>query len=144
MNREYITYSEQETFHFAQQYAASLKAGAILSLDGDLGAGKTVFAKGLCAGLGVKNIVNSPTYTLVNEYLGCKGKVFHFDVYRISDEDELYDIGFEEYLDSDGISIIEWGSYAAGILNTYPDVTYIRIQKTDKEEERKIIIQEKL
>ncbi len=144
MSREYYTHSEQETFSLAKQYAASLKPGSILSLDGDLGAGKTVFTKGLCAGLGVKDVVNSPTYTLVNEYAGREGTVFHFDVYRIGDEDELYDIGFEEYLDSDAVSIIEWGSYAAGILKEYPDVIYIRIQKTDQEEERKIIIQEKL
>ncbi len=127
----------------AKQLAETLKPGDILSLDGDLGAGKTVFTKGLCAGLGVTDTVNSPTYTLVNEYTGQNGPVYHFDVYRIGDEEELYDIGFEEYLQRDAVSIIEWGSYAAGILSEYPGVLYVQIQKTDIEENRKIIIQEK-
>ena len=140
MKREIITHSETETYAFAKSFAKELKAGDIISLDGDLGAGKTVFTKGLCDGLGVRDVVNSPTYTLVNEYTGRSGKVFHFDVYRIGDEEELYDIGFTEYLDSGAVSIIEWGAYARGILEEYPDVIYIQIKKTEEDEDRKIVI----
>ncbi len=142
MEKQYHTHSEQETYELAFRLASSLKAGDILSLDGDLGAGKTVFTKGLCRGLGVEQVVNSPTYTLVNEYQGKNGKVFHFDVYRIGDEDELYDIGFQEYLDSDAFSIIEWGKYASGILQEYPHVKWIEILKTAAENERIITIKE--
>ena len=140
MKREIVTHSERETYAFAKSFAEGLKAGDIISLDGDLGAGKTIFTKGLCDGLGVKDVVNSPTYTLVNEYTGRGGKVFHFDVYRIGDEEELYDIGFTEYLDSGAVSIIEWGTYARGILEEYPNVLYIQIKKAEEDEERKIII----
>ena len=140
MKREVITHSESETYAFAKTFAESLKPGDIISLDGDLGAGKTIFTKGLCDGLGVKDVVSSPTYTLVNEYAADSGAVFHFDVYRIGDEEELYDIGFTEYLDSEAVSIIEWGSYARGILEEYPDVIYIQINKANEDEERKIII----
>ena len=140
MKREIVTHSERETYAFAKSFAEGLKAGDIISLDGDLGAGKTIFTKGLCDGLGVKDVVNSPTYTLVNEYTGRGGKVFHCDVYRIGDEEELYDIGFTEYLDSGAISIIEWGTYARGILEEYPNVLYIQIKKAEEDEERKIII----
>ena len=140
MKREVITHSEAETYAFAKNFANELKAGDILSLDGDLGAGKTIFTKGLCDGLGVRDVVNSPTYTLVNEYTGRNGKVFHFDVYRIGDEDELYDIGFSEYLDSGAVCIIEWGAYARGILEEYPNVIYIQINKAQEDEDRKISI----
>lgn len=140
MKREIITRGEAETYAFAKAFAEDLKPGDIISLDGDLGAGKTVFTKGLCDGLGVRDVVNSPTYTLVNEYASDKGTVFHFDVYRIGDEEELYDIGFPEYLDSGAVSIIEWGAYARGILEEYPNVIYIQINKANGDEERKIVI----
>ena len=140
MKREVVTRGDRETFAFAKKFAGELKPGDIVSLDGDLGAGKTVFAKGLCEGLGVTDVVSSPTYTLVNEYDGRDGKVYHFDVYRIGDEEELYDIGFTEYLDSGAISVIEWGSYARGILEQYPGVIYIKINKAEEEDVRRISI----
>ena len=131
MKTEIITSSEKQTFDFAKEMAAKLRPGSILCLDGDLGAGKTVFTKGVCEGLGVKNVVNSPTYTLVNEYQSDQGKVFHFDVYRIGEADELYDIGFHEYLDSGAFCIIEWGTRAEELLSQYPNVIYVEIKKTD-------------
>ena len=97
----------EETFKAGYEFAKTLKAGDIITLDGDLGAGKTVFTKGICQYFNVTDYVVSPTYTIVNEYKG-DISVYHFDIYRINDEEELYNIGFYEYLDNDGIKIIEW------------------------------------
>lgn len=105
---EYISKSENDTKQIAEQFAKNLKAGDVVTLDGDLGAGKTYFTSALCNALGVTDIVQSPTFTIVNEYRNAKIPVFHFDVYRISSSDDMYDIGFDEYLYSDGISIVEW------------------------------------
>ncbi len=102
-----ITKSEKETFELAGDFAKNLDAGSVICLSGDLGAGKTVFAKGVCSALGVPEYISSPTFTIVNEYEG-KLRIFHFDMYRIEDEDELIEIGYDEYLASGGICIIEW------------------------------------
>lgn len=102
-----ITKSEKETFELAENFAKTLEAGSVICLSGDLGAGKTVFAKGVCSALGVAEYISSPTFTIVNEYEG-KLRIFHFDMYRIEDEDELIEIGYDEYLSSGGICIIEW------------------------------------
>jgi len=105
--RTVITTSENETFELAVNFAKTLEAGSVICLSGDLGAGKTVFAKGICSALDVTEYISSPTFTIVNEYEG-KMRVFHFDMYRIEDEDELIEIGYDEYLASGGICIIEW------------------------------------
>lgn len=104
----YVSNCENDTIKIAKEFAKELKAGDVVTLDGDLGAGKTFFTSSLCKEIGVKDIVQSPTFTIVNEYKSGKIPVFHFDVYRISSPDDMYDIGFDEYLYSDGISIIEW------------------------------------
>ena len=104
----YISNCENDTIKIAKEFAEKLKSGDVVTLDGDLGAGKTFFTSSLCKELGVKDIVQSPTFTIVNEYKSGKIPVFHFDVYRISSPDDMYDIGFDEYLYSDGISIVEW------------------------------------
>lgn len=88
--------------------AECIQSGDVILLHGEMGAGKTVFTKGLCRALGVEDYVTSPTFTVVNEYEGTAFPVYHFDLYRIEDEDELLEIGFEEYLQSGGICIIEW------------------------------------
>lgn len=116
MKKEVTTHSAEETFALAEGIAKELKAGSVVCLSGELGAGKTVFAKGLCSGLGVADNVNSPTFTIVNEYDG-RLKVFHFDMYRIEDEYELVEIGYDEYLSSGGVCIIEWPS---NISNSLP------------------------
>lgn len=116
MKKEVATHSAEETFELAEGIAKELKAGSVICLSGELGAGKTVFAKGLCSGLGVTDNVNSPTFTIVNEYDG-RLKVFHFDMYRIEDEYELVEIGYDEYLSSGGVCIIEWPS---NISNSLP------------------------
>lgn len=105
---KYISKSENDTIKIAKEFAKELKSGDVITLDGDLGAGKTFFTSALCKELGVCDIVQSPTFTIVNEYRNSQIPVFHFDVYRIMQSDEMYDIGFDEYLYSDGISIIEW------------------------------------
>lgn len=102
-----ITNNESETKKLGFEFAKTLKDGDIITLDGDLGAGKTVFTKGICEYFNVKDYVTSPTYTIVNEYKGDKD-IFHFDIYRITDEEELYNIGFYEYLESKAIKIVEW------------------------------------
>ncbi|MFC7746020.1 tRNA (adenosine(37)-N6)-threonylcarbamoyltransferase complex ATPase subunit type 1 TsaE [Lentibacillus kimchii] len=107
------TRSEDETAQFAQQLAELLKPGDVLTLEGDLGAGKTAFAKGLASGLGVTRIVNSPTFTIIKEYSG-ELPLYHMDVYRLEDSDE--DIGFEEYFHGDGICVVEWAHFIQDYL----------------------------
>ena len=118
MNRTqvFFTESEEETRSLAEQLAQELSAGQTLCLRGDLGVGKTVFAKGLCSTLGVTEHVSSPTFTLVNEYEGVGCTIYHFDLYRIEDPDELYEVGFEEFVGGDGIAIIEWPERAESLL----------------------------
>ena len=107
MIKKYISYSEEDTYKIGREIAEKLTAGTVVLLDGDLGTGKTVLTKGICDYFNVKNRVVSPTYTLVNEYIG-DIKIYHFDIYRLSDEDELYNIGFTDYLTDDAIVIVEW------------------------------------
>lgn len=104
----YKSKNSEETVLIAQEFAKKLKAGDVLCLRGEMGAGKTVFTNGLCRALGVTDYVTSPTFTIVNEYDGENFRVYHFDMYRIEDEDELLEIGFDEYLSSGGVCVIEW------------------------------------
>ncbi|MFD1038628.1 tRNA (adenosine(37)-N6)-threonylcarbamoyltransferase complex ATPase subunit type 1 TsaE [Virgibacillus byunsanensis] len=102
------THSYQETITIAERLAMFLKPGDVITLTGELGAGKTTFTKGIANGLGVKRNVNSPTYTIVKEYEG-ELPLYHMDVYRLEDSDE--DIGFSEYFNGDGISVVEWAEF---------------------------------
>ena len=130
----YITNSEKETFDIAYNLASKVKENKVVCLNGELGAGKTVFVKGFCDFFGIKEI-SSPTFTLVNEYEGDR-TVFHFDVYRLADEDEFYAIGGEEYFES-GICIIEWSDVISDAIPK--DAIDIRIEKLD-DNVRKITI----
>lgn len=125
----YISENEKDTFNFAFDFAETLKAGDIITLDGDLGAGKTVFTKGICEYFNVKDCVTSPTYTIVNEYSG-DIKIYHFDIYRLCEEEELYNIGFFDYLEDDAISIVEWSENIPEAFYDY-SVIKITIQKTE-------------
>jgi len=116
----YKSNSAKETENIAKAFAKTLKAGDVVCLWGDLGVGKTAFAGGLSKGLGVTEYISSPTFTVVNCYEG-KLPVYHFDVYRISDSEDMYEIGYEEYVYGDGVSIIEWPGLIADIL---PDARY--------------------
>jgi tRNA threonylcarbamoyladenosine biosynthesis protein TsaE len=132
--REVITKSEIETFELGREYGMAAKAGDVYSLTGDLGAGKTVFAKGFAAGLGIKEAVTSPTFTIVREYQNGRLPFFHFDVYRLESEDELWEIGFDEYLNCDGVVLVEWGNIVAKAL---PDNTItINIERKDDDVRR--------
>lgn len=122
-----ISNSESDTADIGRSLAKRLRAGAVVALYGDLGAGKTAFVRGLASGLGVKCRVTSPTFTIVNEYMGAL-PLFHFDMYRLKSEDELFDIGWEDYLQRDGVVAVEWSEKAE---NAFPAGTVrVRITKT--------------
>ncbi|MBE7021054.1 MAG: tRNA (adenosine(37)-N6)-threonylcarbamoyltransferase complex ATPase subunit type 1 TsaE [Ruminococcaceae bacterium] len=120
--------TEEDTLKAGFEFAKSLKPGDIVALDGDLGAGKTVFTRGICKFFNVTDYVVSPTYTIVNEYKGDLD-IYHFDIYRIEEEEELYNIGFYEYLDNDGIKIIEWAEKIPEAFEGYP-VIRVTIEKS--------------
>ena len=105
---EYITNSPEETEQIGERLAKKLTPGTVLAYRGDLGAGKTAFTRGLARGLGYREPVTSPTYTIVNEYLGGRLPLFHFDMYRLRSDDDLWDIGWEDYLDRGGVCAVEW------------------------------------
>ena len=112
---KYISQSYEETLAIARSFAETLKAGDTVCLYGGLGAGKTAFVQGLAEGLDIGEPVTSPTFTIVNEYYG-RLPLYHFDVYRIADPDEMYEIGYDEYVYGDGVSVIEWSELIDEIL----------------------------
>lgn len=119
--------SSQMTFEFAKKIGENLKSGDVLCLDGDLGVGKTVFTKGVAAGLGIKDDISSPTFTLIQEYYGGRLPLYHFDVYRIDGPWDMDDLGYEEYFYGEGVCLVEWGSM---IKELFPENTiYVRIEK---------------
>src|SRR5690554_3092802 len=107
--KEILTNSPQQTYELGKRIGQILKPGAVICLSGEMGAGKTAITQGIVKGVGVDTYVTSPTYTIINEYDG-EIPIFHFDVFRIEDVEELYQIGFDEYLYGEGIVIIEWAS----------------------------------
>lgn len=120
----YESNSPDETYEIAFKMGQEIKRGEIVCLYGDLGVGKTVFAKGFAKGLGVNDVVTSPTFTLVQEYHGTKMPLYHFDVYRIGDIEEMFEIGYEEYFYGDGVCLIEWADFIKEILpHGYTKVT---------------------
>jgi len=112
--KEWTSKSPDQTRFIAAGLARSLIAGSVIKLVGDLGAGKTEFVKGLATGLNYRNVVTSPTFTLVQEYRGGRLPLFHMDLYRLNEEAELDDIGFEDYLRAGGICAIEWADKFPG------------------------------
>ncbi len=104
--------SEEETLAWAKEYAGTLRAGDTVLLDGEMGAGKTLIAKGIAAGLGVRAEVTSPTYAYVNAY----GNLYHFDCYRIGSEEQAWNLGLADYFDAGGICLVEWSENIAGLL----------------------------
>ena len=120
---EFITNSPAETEAVGAKLAGILIAGAVIAYKGDLGAGKTAFTRGLARGLGARESVTSPTYTIVNEYLSGRLPLFHFDMYRLHSADELFDIGWEDYLDRGGVCAVEWSENVADALENPITVT---------------------
>lgn len=110
------THSEKETFSLGEKMGKKAKSGQVYTLDGDLGVGKTIFTKGFAKGLGITENINSPTFTIVQEYEEGRLPFYHFDVYRIANPDEMDEIGFDEYIYSDGVSLIEWGHLIEEVL----------------------------
>lgn len=100
----------EETQSIAAKIAATLKGGEVILLNGDLGAGKTTFTKGLAKALGIEETVTSPTFTFMKEYTG-RLSLYHFDMYRVEDEDELYELGLNDYLNMNGVCVIEWNKF---------------------------------
>ena len=133
----YTTNTPAETETIGAALGKLLPAGTVIAYRGDLGAGKTAFTRGLARGLGCTDIVTSPTYTIVNEYLGGRLPLFHFDMYRLRSSEDLWDIGWEDYLDRNGICAVEWSE---NVDDAMEDALYITIEKLG-EETRRITIE---
>ena len=134
---EYLTNSPEETEAVGAALGKILKPGTVLAYRGDLGAGKTAFTRGLAKGLGCGETVTSPTYTIVNEYLSGRMPLFHFDMYRLASSDDLWDIGWEDYLDRGGVCAVEWSENVADAME---GAVLVTIEKTG-EDSRRITIE---
>ena len=130
---QYITNSPEETEAIGAALGKIIEKGTVIAYRGDLGAGKTAFTRGLARGLGCTEIVTSPTYTIVNEYLGGRIPLFHFDMYRLRSSDDLFDIGWEDYLDRGGVCAVEWSENVDDALE---DAVYITIEKLGADSRR--------
>ena len=126
----YETMSPKETFELGKKIGLEAKAGEIICLDGDLGVGKTVFTQGFANGLGIDEAVNSPTFTIIQEYDEGRLPLYHFDVYRIGDPEEMYEIGYEDYFYGQGVCLIEWAKLIEELI---PDEAKIVLIEKDLE-----------
>ena len=131
-----ILNGEKETAKLGLKLGQMLKTPSVVCLTGDLGAGKTTFTKSIAKGLGIEEHITSPTFTIVNEYEG-REKLYHFDVYRISSPEEMHEIGFEEYLASDGVCIIEWADMIKELLEGV-ELLWIEIRYTQDMQKREV------
>jgi len=129
---EFITNSPEETEGIGSALAKSLRAGAVIAYTGDLGAGKTAFTRGLARGLGIREPVTSPTYTIVNEYLTGRLPLFHFDMYRLTCADDLFDIGWEDYLSRGGVCAVEWSENVEEALENPIRVSITKTGETSR------------
>lgn len=129
---EFITNSPAETENLGAALGKLLPAGTVLAYRGDLGAGKTAFTRGLARGLGCNELVTSPTYTIVNEYLGGRLPLFHFDMYRLRSSEDLWDIGWEDYLERGGICAVEWSENVADALEDAVTITIEKLGETSR------------
>ena len=127
------TNSPAETEAIGAALGNIINPGTVIAYRGDLGAGKTAFTRGLAKGLGCTEIVTSPTYTIVNEYLGGRIPLFHFDMYRLRSSDDLFDIGWEDYLDRGGVCAVEWSE---NVDDAMEDAIYITIEKLGEDSRR--------
>ena len=134
---EFLSLSPAQTEAVGEALGKILKPGTVIAYRGDLGAGKTAFTRGLARGLGAQEPVTSPTYTIVNEYLSGRLPLFHFDMYRLGSSDELFDIGWEDYLERGGVCAVEWSENVADAME---DAIAVTIEKCG-EDSRKIILE---
>ncbi len=130
---QFITHSAEETEALGERLAQTLTGGEVVAYFGELGAGKTAFTRGLARGLGISMRVTSPTYTIVNEYSGGRLPLFHFDMYRLGSSEELFDIGWEDYLARGGVCAVEWSENVTDALD---GAITVRIEKTAADERR--------
>ena len=128
----YETNSPEETERVGAALGRVVRPGTVIACRGGLGAGKTAFTRGLARGLGYTDIVTSPTYTIVNEYLGGRLPLFHFDMYRLSSPDDLWDIGWEDYLDRGGVCCVEWSENVADALEDPITVTIDKLGENSR------------
>ena len=133
----YYTNSDKETEAIGEQFGRSVKDGTVIAMYGDLGAGKTAFVRGMARGMGITERVSSPTFTIVNEYLGDR-TLIHFDMYRLGSADELFDIGWEDYLARDAVCAVEWGENVEEAF--YGDEIRLTIEKLS-DTSRKITVE---
>ena len=133
----FYTNSPEETEQLGNALAQHLQPGAVIAYRGDLGAGKTAFTRGMARGLGVCDPVTSPTYTIVNEYLEGRMPLFHFDMYRLASSDDLFDIGWEDYLDRGGVCAVEWSERITDALPE--DTVFVTIARHPENEGWRII-----
>lgn len=141
MNMIYEATTLDATKEIAQDFAKTLKSGDVVCMYGDLGAGKTEFVRAMAQEFGITDYITSPTFTIVNEYKGTLD-LYHFDVYRIADSDEMYEIGYDEYIDGDGICVIEWAELIEDILPPHRYNVTINKDLANGESYRKITIEE--
>ena len=134
---EFLTNSPEETEKVGAALGRILPPGTVLAYRGDLGAGKTAFTRGLAKGLGCDEIVTSPTYTIVNEYLSGRIPLFHFDMYRLGSSDDLWDIGWEDYLERGGVCAVEWSE---NVEDAFEQVICVDIRRVD-DQTREITIE---
>ena len=123
--REVHIKNQEETRDFGIELAGSLEPGSVVALIGDLGTGKTTLTKYIAEGMGVRDTVTSPTFTIIREYDGERMSLFHFDVYRIDDPADMYEIGYEEYFFGSGVSVVEWADRIEELLPVYTKRIYI-------------------
>ncbi len=129
---DYETHSAAETEALGARIAPALRAGDVIALRGGLGMGKTALVRGLAAGLGYPGRVSSPTFTLVNEYEGGRLPLFHFDLYRLGSPEELFDVGWEDYLDRGGVCCVEWSEIAGDALGATVQISLARLSDTSR------------
>ena len=129
----YITNSEEQTEQLGARFAASIPDGSVVAFYGELGSGKTAFVRGMARGMGIACLVNSPTFTIVNEYAGARS-LFHFDMYRLGSADELYGIGWDDYLERGGVCAVEWSENVADAFDG-SEIT-VRFEKTGGDSRR--------
>ena len=135
---EYVTNGEGETEELGRRLGERLEGGAVIAFTGDLGAGKTAFTRGLARGLGIRDRVTSPTFTIVNEYEGGRLPLFHFDMYRLGSSEELFDIGWEDYLARGGVCAVEWSEHVADALEG--DAIRVEIRRGASDHQRRITL----
>ena len=132
----YISHSEAETESIGEKFAKDLPDGTVIAMYGDLGAGKTAFVRGMAKGMGLSCRVSSPTFTIVNEYIG-ERELIHFDMYRLESADELFDIGWDDYLARGGVCAVEWSERVSDALPE--DTIFVDIARTDEHEDWRTI-----